>query len=145
MRLVYRLLLFNIRTIRTKLVLILHGLICFKHPFSSFYLHPKVNVGFYKKFKHMPITDKPLYSLTVSEFSELLIDAIKDRTSRPAIKVTTIPRQRIDGMRNLAVFLDRSLPTVQRLKNEGRIPFYNAGSKVFFYTDEVINALKSNV
>lgn len=88
---------------------------------------------------------KPIYLLTVSEFSELLIDAIQDKTSKPKSKETSIPRQRIDGMRNLAVFLDRSLPTVQKLKNEGKIPYYNAGNKVFFYSDEVINALKTGV
>lgn len=88
---------------------------------------------------------KPIYLLTVSEFSELLIDAIQDKTSKPESKETSIPRQRIDGMRNLAVFLDRSLPTVQKLKNEGKIPYYNAGNKVFFYSDEVINALKTGV
>ncbi|MDD2256879.1 MAG: DUF3853 family protein [Bacteroidales bacterium] len=88
---------------------------------------------------------KPIYLLTVSEFSELLNNAIQDKTSKPESKETSIPRQRIDGMRNLAVFLDRSLPTVQKLKNEGKIPYYNAGNKVFFYSDEVINALKTGL
>lgn len=88
---------------------------------------------------------KPIFLLTVSEFSELLNNAIQDKTSKPETKETSIPRQRIDGMRNLAVFLDRSLPTVQKLKNEGKIPYYNAGNKVFFYSDEVINALKTGL
>ncbi|NLT03657.1 MAG: DUF3853 family protein [Bacteroidales bacterium] len=89
--------------------------------------------------------ERPLYSLSVSEFSELLNDVIQDKTSKPDSKEIIISRQRIDGMRNLALFLDRSLPTVQKLKNEGKIPYYNAGNKVFFYSDEVINALKTGV
>ena len=89
--------------------------------------------------------ERPLYSLSVSEFSELLNDVIQDKTSKPDSKEIIISRQRINGMRNLALFLDRSLPTVQKLKNEGKIPYYNAGNKVFFYSDEVINALKTGV
>lgn len=80
------------------------------------------------------------YSLTESEFNELKHGAanMQKNEQRP------IERQKIEGMRNLGIFLSRSLPTVQKLKNDGKIPFYNAGRKVFFFSDEVLDSLKSN-
>lgn len=49
---------------------------------------------------------------------------------------------RIDGMRGLSAFLQCSLSKAQDLKNKGLIPFYNIGKKVYFFENEVTNALK---
>lgn len=60
-----------------------------------------------------------------------LIDAI------PALR-----RRRIDGLRGLAEYLGVALPTAQRLKNRQSFPAYEAGKRVYFYSDEVDNALR---
>lgn len=73
------------------------------------------------------LLDRPITELTVRQ----LLDAI------PALK-----RKRIDGLRGLADYLGVALPTAQRLKNRQSFPAYEAGKRVYFYSDEVDNALK---
>lgn len=51
---------------------------------------------------------------------------------------------RIDGIRGLAKFLQCSVCKAQNIKNQGLVPFYNIGSKVFFYSKEVLRALKTS-
>lgn len=49
---------------------------------------------------------------------------------------------KINGIRNLAKFLGCSPCKAQDLKNKGLIPFYSIGKKVYFFENEVTNALK---
>ncbi len=49
---------------------------------------------------------------------------------------------RISGIRGLASFLGCSPCKAQDLKNKGLIPFYHIGKKVYFFENEVANALK---
>jgi len=85
------------------------------------------------------IDTRPLFQLTVVEFQDLLAATIPGTKDEPTI----VPeRIRIYGIRGLATYLSVSVPTAQRLKNAKKFPFYEAGNKLIFYSDEVDNGLK---
>jgi hypothetical protein len=86
---------------------------------------------------------RPLFQLTVSEFMELQKSVVPEVINHPQTVET--PRQKINGIRGLAKFLDVSTPTAQRLKNENRFPHYASGNKYFFFSDEVNNGLKVKI
>lgn len=54
-----------------------------------------------------------------------------------------VERKRIDGIRGLANHIRCSVSKAQNLKNKGKIPFHEVGKRVFFYSDEIDEALKS--
>lgn len=83
---------------------------------------------------------RPLFQLTVSEFKNLLSDSIPEKKSEP--QLTKPIREKINGIRGLAKFLEVSVPTAQRLKNKKSFPFYASGNKVYFFSDEVNDGLK---
>ena len=86
------------------------------------------------------VDSRPLFQLTVSEFMELQKSVVPETNNQP--QPVANPRQKINGIRGLAKFLDVSTPTAQRLKNENRFPYYASGNKYFFFSDEVNNGLK---
>ena len=59
-----------------------------------------------------------------------LIEEAKDRT-------------KLFGIRNGAAYVGCAPSTFQKLKNQGKIPFHEVGKRVFFYSDEIDEALKS--
>jgi len=75
--------------------------------------------------------DRFVKDLTAGELIELLKIAI------PSMK-----RQRIDGLRGLAAYLGVALPTAQRLKTNQTVIAYEAGKRVYFYSDEVDDCLR---
>lgn len=48
---------------------------------------------------------------------------------------------KIKGIRGLASYLEISSCTAQALKNKGKIPYYEIGNRVFFFTNEVDDAI----
>ena len=86
--------------------------------------------------------NRPLFQLTVYEFENLFIRKTTEATPEP-IQVLPV-RKKINGIRGLGDYLEVSLPTAQKLKNEKLFPFYQSGNKVYFYSDEVDNGLKVN-
>ena len=58
-----------------------------------------------------------------------LIEETKDRT-------------KLFGIRNGAAYVGCAPSTFQKLKNQGKIPFHEVGKRVFFYSDEIDEALK---
>ena len=58
-----------------------------------------------------------------------LIEEAKDRT-------------KLFGIRNGAAYVGCAPSTFQKLKNQGKIPFHEVGKRVFFYSDEIDEALK---
>lgn len=65
----------------------------------------------------------------------------------PPVEEEDIPRPlsrkgRIDGIKALAQFLGCAPSTAQRYKNEGAVPYYERGCRVYFYQDEVGDALR---
>lgn len=51
------------------------------------------------------------------------------------------PAGRIDGIAALAAYLKCAPSTVQRMKNDGELPFYQRGLRIFFYEDEVLASM----
>lgn len=51
--------------------------------------------------------------------------------------------RKLKGMQALADLLECSLPTVHRLKSSGKIPYYQYNRVIFFYENEVLDALKN--
>lgn len=87
--------------------------------------------------------NRPIFQLTVSELGVVLKKIIEANTqSVECQRMPEIERKRVDGIRGLAGYLKVSLPTAQRLKNKGKIPFYESGNKVYFFTDEIDQGLK---
>ncbi len=50
--------------------------------------------------------------------------------------------QIIRGISGLAQFLNISIVTAQKLKNQGKIPYRQVGRVLVFVADEVLNAMK---
>ena len=80
--------------------------------------------------------EKRIFELTVSEFIELL----KQEQPAPMPEQKTEPKM-LYSIRELAEFLQCSIPTAQKIKNSGRIPFSQTGRKVVFDGNAVLNAL----
>ena len=55
--------------------------------------------------------------------------------------VLTPERKILYSMKELADFIGCCVPTAQRMKNEGRIPYKQIGRKVMFDTVEVLKAM----
>lgn len=53
-------------------------------------------------------------------------------------------RKKIRGIRGLAEYLGSSTRTIQKLKNNGALLYYQVGKNIFFYSDEVDEALRVN-
>jgi len=51
------------------------------------------------------------------------------------------PVGRIDGIAALAGFLKCAPSTVQRMKNDGELPYYQRGLRIYFYEDEVLASM----
>lgn len=73
---------------------------------------------------------------------DLLADKIAARITLPKEETKEEKGNRIEGIRGLSSFLQCSLSKAQDLKNKGLVPFYNIGKKVYFFENEVTNALK---
>lgn len=81
-----------------------------------------------------------------------IVCKVVDRSSEPADDEVApaarhgaqeIPRPlsaegRINGIAALASFLGCAPSTIQRMKNDGLLPYYQRGIRVFFYEDEVL-------
>lgn len=72
---------------------------------------------------------------------DLLADKIADRLRPSEEKKDSGRGAIIHGIRGLAKFLGCSPSKAQDMKNKGLIPFSEIGRKVFFYENEVVNAL----
>ena len=80
--------------------------------------------------------EKRIFELTVSEFIELL----KQEQPAPMPEQKTEPKM-LYSIRELAEFLQCSIPTAQKIKNSGRIPFSQTGRKIVFEGNAVLSAL----
>ncbi|HZK68307.1 MAG TPA: helix-turn-helix domain-containing protein [Paludibacter sp.] len=49
---------------------------------------------------------------------------------------------KLHSMKELADFLECSVPTAQKIKNSGKIPFHQIGRKVMFDKEEILNATR---
>ena len=61
--------------------------------------------------------------------------------SQPIVEETK-GKIKLFGIRNGAAYVGCAPSTFQKLKNQGKIPFHEVGKRVFFYSDEIDEALK---
>lgn len=85
------------------------------------------------------ITEPQLIKELISEAVAEAVTKLSQTTPQP----TAQPDQRLTRTQ-LAEYLNCTLPTVDRYRNEGRIPFYQTGRTVYFLKSDVDNALRVN-
>lgn len=68
--------------------------------------------------------------------------ALKLLPTSQSITEETKVKIKLCGIRNGAAYVGCAPSTFQKLKNLGKIPFYEVGKRVFFYSDEIDEALK---
>lgn len=83
-----------------------------------------------------------IFGLSVEEFTEAIASKIACKVSIP--QTGTDNRKPIRGIRGLAREFGASTATVQRLINEGLLPYRRIGNRYIFDIDEVNKALKGN-
>jgi len=82
--------------------------------------------------------DRPLFTLTLREFME-----ISGNRPAPDVHDYSAPKKYVYGIGGLAELLSCSLPTAQRIKNSGTISFMQAGRKLIFDVDKVLEELSN--
>jgi excisionase family DNA binding protein len=80
------------------------------------------------------------------------LQSVMDRAVQKAMGVTQqtpskdlqpVKTELIRGISELAKILKCTYPTAQKLKNSGKIPFYQDGRTLLFKTDEVLKAIQT--
>jgi len=88
-------------------------------------------------------TDKPLYALTVGEFTQLVQDTVKGIATEPKQEKTAKENEHLT-MNQLTEFLSCSKVTVHNYKNRG-LPYFRVGRKLLFKKSEVLDFMRKNV
>lgn len=81
--------------------------------------------------------EKRIFELTVSEFINLLKEENIFNLEQKAEPTM------LYSIKELAEFLKCSVPTAQKIKNSGKIPFSQMGRKVVFNGEDVLSALSA--
>ena len=86
-----------------------------------------------------------MFQITFDEekLAEVVRRAVKEQMEAMMIQKEEQPKERriLYSMKELADFIGCCVPTAQRMKNEGRIPYKQIGRKVMFDTVEVLKAM----
>jgi hypothetical protein len=82
------------------------------------------------------LMNKPLLHATLGDFVEAMRQA-----SKVEEKESDTP-QLVHGIAGLASILGCSIPTAQKLKSSGRVPYIQEGRKVIFEVDKVLEAIR---
>lgn len=85
--------------------------------------------------------DTPIYQLSVNQLLGLL-SSENSQTPKPIAEVKET--HYVYGLSGLAALLNCSLPTAQRIKDSGKIPYSQVGRKLVFNAEEVLKALGRN-
>jgi len=72
---------------------------------------------------------------------QMIREAIAETSSKEVVNSTTIPE--IVSEKDLAKFLKVSIPTVQKLRKNGKIPFIMIESTIRYNINEVIKELQN--
>lgn len=81
--------------------------------------------------------DTPIFQLTVNQLLEIMN---KRQEPIPVTKVDTTQKEYVYGIAGLAKLLNCSLPTAQRIKNSGEVPYTKYGRKIVFEVSSVLNS-----
>ena len=81
------------------------------------------------------LLNKPIFQATLGELVEAIRIALREeeRADEP---------QLVYGIAGLASILGCSVPTAQKIKNSGKIPFMQQGRKVVFEVSKVLKAIE---
>jgi hypothetical protein len=80
------------------------------------------------------LLEKPLLHATLGDFVEAMRLASSKDEEREEPRL-------VHGIAGLAALLGCSIPTAQKIKNSGEIPFSQQGRKVVFEAEKVLKAL----
>ena len=75
--------------------------------------------------------------MTREDVKQIVLEALSETRPKP-----TEPEQYIHGLEGLASHLGISITSAWRLRKSGKLPFYQAGKKLFFKKSEIENTLK---
>ena len=79
--------------------------------------------------------NKPLLHATLGDFVEAMRQASKAEEEKPEPRL-------VHGISGLASILGCSIPTAQKLKSSGKVPYIQEGRKVIFEVDKVLEAIR---
>lgn len=83
--------------------------------------------------------EKRIFELTVAEFMELLN---QQKTNEPTVVPAMQEKRFVYSIKGMAAELHVSVPTMQKIKNSGRIPYSQDGRKVIFEVNSVLSAMQ---
>jgi len=82
--------------------------------------------------------------LTKEDIKTAVLEALSEhQTQTPP--TAPEPEQRIYGLKNLADFLGVGITTCWKLKKSGKLPFYQAGKKLYFKKSEIEAVLSNRI
>lgn len=76
--------------------------------------------------------------MTREDVKQIVLEALSETRPKP-----TEPETYIYGLDGLAAHLGISITSAWRLRKSGKLPFYQAGKKLFFKKSEIENSLQS--
>jgi len=84
----------------------------------------------------------PAWQLSTGQLVSLLE---RSKVSNQEVKSEPIEtKEKIKGIRGLAKFLGCGPTKAQELKDSKKFPVYYTGTRVFFFSDEVLEGIKDN-
>jgi hypothetical protein len=87
--------------------------------------------------------NKPLYSLTIGEFTELMKTTMQSIPSEKP-QASSEDKEEHFSINQLMEFLDCTKTTIHNYKNRG-LPYYRIGRKLIFKKSEVLDFMRKNV
>lgn len=92
---------------------------------------------------NVELSERPAYSLTAGELADLIISRMNLNQVPSEIQEPSTTRVKVNGIRGLAEYMGCSIATAQKIKNSGKLTCYEKGSRFFFFSDEVDEAIKT--
>jgi excisionase family DNA binding protein len=86
---------------------------------------------------------KPLYALTIGEFTQLMREILNSNVPEHVVNETH-DEEEYFTISQLSEFLNCSKVTLHNYKNRG-LPYYRIGRKLLFKKSEVLDFMKKNV
>lgn len=75
-------------------------------------------------------------------FATLMADKVAEKLQVQKEEPQECKGEKINGIRGGAAYVGCSPSKMQDLKNKGVVPYYQVGKKIFFFSNELDNALK---
>lgn len=92
----------------------------------------------------MACANKPLFTLTIGEFTELVKEIVNESVAEH-LKIVSSPKQEKEehfNIEELSAFLGCSKVSIHAYKKKG-LPYYRIGRKILFKKTEVLQFMKT--